>query len=426
MIPVYGAIIRHKLRTARGLLRHFWPTLLGLLLGVVFLGYRLFIVAMGGGIGNALEPQSIFYLHCACILLNGYRVLLKKNPVIRVNAATLHFLYNTPCYQKIIAAEYIWSLLKNMLAAMLLAALIHGFRYDILFFRDFLLLSGYLYSGILLSWISYHGEGKPRRAAIAGYFLSSIGLAVNIGAVRFTLIGCVAAWAVYYAFFGTMRYNMIKFRRDIAFIDENTSSASRYDLVKMSQITAEYNANRDRRFLLYHLPINKHNAILFKCLIETIRAGNRIWIILLSLLLAGTVVTRTTIFAGIPIIGDPAMAPAIGVLLIMTVYANVGEMLKKHMNTLLEKHRQGLFLPVGTKRVLSSYILMGGMIHLALTALVGLLMASRGYFLLLFYALYSIAFAFDIFIEANTYRLKQFIQTVIRILSVMAGFLFVA
>jgi hypothetical protein len=69
---------------------------------------------------------------------------------------------------------------------------------------------------------------------------------------------------------------------------------------------------------------------------------------------------------------------------------------------------------------------MGGMIHLALTALVGLLMASRGYFLLLFYALYSIAFAFDIFIEANTYRLKQFIQTVIRILSVMAGFLFVA
>lgn len=426
MITVYGAIIRHKLRTARGMLRHFWPTFLGLLLGVVYLGYRLFIAATGGGIGNALGPQYVFYLLCACVLLGGYRILIRQTPAIRVNAATLHFLYNTAFYREVLAAEYIWSLLKNMLAALLLAGLIHGFRYDLLCFRDFLLLSGYLYSGILLSWIYYHGAGGRRWAAVCCYMLSSIGLAVSISAVRFALIGGVSVWAVYYVFSGTMRCNIIKYRRDIAYIDANTASASQYDRARMSQIAADYNANRKRRFLLYHLPVKKNNAVFFKCLIETIRAGNRIWIILLALLLAGTVIYRTTIFAGIPVIGDPAMAAPIGILLIMTVYANIGEILKKHLDTLLEKHRQGLFLPVGIRRVLKSYILLGSMMNLALTILVGLLMRSRGYFVLLFYALYSIAFALDVFVESNAHRCKRFLQTAIRIVSIISGFLFMA
>lgn len=426
MTVVYGAIIKHKLRTTMGMLKHFWPSFLGLLFGVAFFGYQLFVVVMGIGIRTAPEPQYVFYLLCACVLLNGYRVLFRQTPAIRVNAATLHFLYHTSYFRKILIAEYLWSLIKNMLAALLFAGLIRGFQYDSLFLWNFLLLSGYLYSGILLSWIRYHHHGKLRWVMIACYLFASVGLLANIDAVRFTLIGSVAVWTIYYVFFKLRHLNLVKYRRDIAFSDKNASSASQYNMAEMSQLAAEHNANRKRRFLLYQLPLKRNNTIFFKCFMETVRAGNRIWILLLAFLLIGVLIYRTPIFTGIPVIGDSTGAAPIAILLIMTAYANIGEMLKKQLNTLLAKHRQGLFLPVGHLQVVSSYILFGSLIYIALTIFVGVLMASKGHLMVIFYALYSIVFTFDVFIEVKVHRFKRPVQMVIRIFAVMLGFLFVA
>jgi hypothetical protein len=426
MTVVYGAIIKHKLRTAWGMLKHFWPSFLGLLLGVAFLGYQLFAVVMGGGIGIALEPHYIFYLLCACALLNGYRVLFNQIPAIRVNAATLHYLYHTSYFRKILLAEYLLSMIKNMLIAMLIAGLISGFQYDSLFFGNFLLLSGYLYSGILLSWIRYHGKGALRWAAIACYFFSSVGLFSNIDAMRFALIGSVTVWTVYYVFFKLETLNLVKYSKDIAFLDTITASASQYDMVKMSQITAEHSANRKRRFLLYHMPLKKNNAIFIKCLIETIRAGSRIWIILIVFLIVSVLIYRTSIFVGLPVIGDPAMAAPLSVLLIMLTYANIGEILKKQLNTLMKKHRQGLFLPVSHRQIFSSYILLGSLIYIVLTIFVGLLMGSKSYLMLIFFTLYSIVFIFDVFIEIRGCKFKRPIQTVLRMFSLILSFLFVA
>jgi hypothetical protein len=408
------------------MLRHFWPSFLGLLLSVAFLGYQLFVVAMGADIGIALKPRYIFYLLCACILLNGYRVLFSQIPAIRVNAATLHYLYHTSCFRKILLAEYLISLIKNMLTALLIAGLVRGFQYDSLFLWDFLLLSGYLYSGILLSWIRYHGKGKLRWTTIACYFFSSVGLLANIDVMRFTLIGSVTVWTVYYVFFKLKNLNLVKYREDIAFIDTNTASASQYDMVKMSQITAEHNANRKRIFLLCHLPLKKSNAIFIKCLIETIRAGSRIWIILIGFLTIGVLIYRMSHLARLPVIGDSAVAAPLSVLLIMIAYANIGEILKKQLNTLLEKHRQGLFLPVGPRQIFSGCILLGSLIYIILSLLVGLFMGSKSYLILIFFTLYSIVFALYVFIEIRGRKFKQPIQTVLRIFSLMLGFLFVA
>ena len=244
--------------------------------------------------------------------------------------------------------------------------------------------------------------------------------------MRFALIGSVTVWTVYYVFFKLKNLNLVKYRDDIAFLDANTASASQYDMVKMSQITAEHNANRKRIFLLCHLPLKKSNAIFIKCLIETIRAGSRIWIILIGLLTIGVLIYRMSHLARLPVIGDSAVAAPLSVLLIMTAYANIGEILKKQLNTLLERHRQGLFLPVSHRQIFSSYILLGSLVYIVLTIFVGLLMGSKSYLTLIFFTLYSIVFAFDVFIGIRGRKFKQPIQTVLRIFSLMLGFLFVA
>lgn len=97
------------------------------------------------------------------------------------------------------------------------------------------------------------------------------------------------------------------------------------------------------------------------------------------------------------------MATPLGVLLFMTAYANIGEILKKQLNTLLAKHRQGLFLPVSHRQIFSSYILLGNLIYISLTIFVGLLMGSKShsYTIVLYTIQYCIfiVFTFDIFIE---------------------------
>ena len=426
MNTVYGSIIKHKFRTAKGIIRHFWPSLLGLLLGIAFLGRQLLVVAMGGGIGKIPEPKYAFYVLCACVLMNVYRLFIKSTPAIRVNAATLHYLYHTPYFKRILAAEYLWSFIKNALAALLLAGFMAGFRYDAAFAVNALLLCAYLYAGILLSWIRYHGAKRERHLTVVCCIIASIGLLVDSQIVRLIFVGSVVLCAACCVFFRLRHLDLGKYRRDLAFVDINTSVASQFDLAQMSQIAKEHNANRNRRLFLFHFPLRKNNAVFYKCLIEILRAGNRIWIILLVLLLIGVLIYRTPLFSAIPVIGEPATASLLSVLLIMTTYMNVGEMLEKQLKTLLEKRQKGLFLPVGDRVIVLSYIMFGSLVYIALTVVTGFLIASKAHIMLLFAGLYIPTAATDMLVAIKLRRFRKPVQMVIRILSFMLGYLFVA
>jgi hypothetical protein len=426
MSSVYGTIFKQKLRTAKNMLRHYWPSFLGLLLGFAFIGYRLCVVVMGGGIGVQLESQHVYYLLCACIILNGYRMFIQETPPVVVNVATLHHLYHTPYFNRILVIEHAWSLAKSLLTGMLLAGLADGFQYGLVTVWNALLLGGYLYSGVLCSWILYHGGKKTSLATGACYALSSAGLLANTYAVRGILIWGVMLWAMCWVLFRMRDLNLAKYSKDISFIDETTAAASRFNMTLMAQITAEHNANRKRSLLLYHLPLKKNNAILFKAVIETVRAGNSIWTILIGLVILGALVFRTPLFAGLPFIGDPIVAAPISVLLVMTAYANICEMLKKQLSTLLQKHRQGLFLPIGRGQIVMSYALLGSVTYTAASVLTGLLMASKGLFVLVFCVLYSIVFSLDVFVEARNTRFTRPISNVLRVVSIALGFLLVS
>ena len=190
------------------MLKHFWPS--RVCCSALPLGYQL-LLWLWWRLWDCLEPHYIFYLLCACALKRLSRIV-QSNPAIRVNAA-IALLYHTSCFRKILLAEYLISLIKNMLTALLIAGLVRGFQYDSLFLWNFLLLSGYLYSGILLSWIRYHVKGELRWVTIACYFFSSVGLFANIYAMRFALIGSVTVWTVYYVFFKPRNLNLVKYQQ---------------------------------------------------------------------------------------------------------------------------------------------------------------------------------------------------------------------
>ncbi|MGI6543156.1 MAG: hypothetical protein ACOX44_08865 [Limnochordia bacterium] len=423
MIAAYKAIAKHKLRTAKGLLKHYWPSYLGILLGVVFLGSRL-IAAIGQiGLGRPPTPAYIPYLPALLIVMNGYR-LWGQTPVIRINAATLHYLYHTGHFQRILLLKYLWSLVKNLLAALVSAGLISGFRQPE-FVTYTVLLTLYLYAGVISAWLSYHGKGRQRRITLVVYLVMSAGLLMPNAVLRFAGVGG-GTLAALYMLYRLPHLNLARYYQDLFRLDQNMAYVSRYDLAQMLQTTAEYAANRRRRLLLHHLPLNRSNALFLKSCITTVRTDPRIWTILISLLLFSTLLYRTSLFAGIPVLGDPASATPISVLLIMTVYANMGELLQRQMQTMLNKQRLGLFLPMEQRQIVFAYIAWGSLLNLGLTISVGCLMASNAIYLMAFYILYSAIYAFNMHCVVGANRAMRSLQKVIRILQVLIGFLIVA
>lgn len=425
MYAVYSAIIKHKLRTAKGMLRHHGLTFIGLLMVAYVIFYQLYIVVMSGGIGISLSDKYVFYCLLVCVSLNGYRVALKQTPIITMNAATLYYIYLTKYFRQILTVKYLWSLIKNIMIAVVISGLFNGFQGDFILGRYFFLLTGYLFLGILLSWSRYHSTNKKMQlTATISYIITSAVLLMEGGIISIIINYCFMVFWVYYVVF-KLRFNLIRYSKDLAFADNLTSASSQFDMGKMTQIAVENVANKKRRFFLHQLPIKKSNVIFYKSLIEMVRGGNHLWILFLCLIFAGFLIYRTSVFAGIPILGESALSVPLCILAVMNVYLKIKEMLKKQVSALLKKHRQGLFLPMEKREIVWSYIIFSSLIYAILTILVGLLLGSKAYLLLLFYVLFVSTFTVDFAIETAHIKFKKPFQIAIQVLSFALGRIFI-
>jgi len=422
---MYTAIIKHKLRAAKGLLKHFGITTIGLLIVVCYVAAQFYIIVLNGGIGTALPEKYIFYFLVACAALSGFRVLIKNPPIITMNAATLHYLYFTKHFKRIMVIKYLWSFIRSLLFAAILSGFISGFQANAIFGRYLLLLCGYLFLGVLLSWSRYHSmKGKSQLTVIVCYILSSVCLLTESGVISMILNYClVLCWICYVVF--RLPLNLTKYRKDLAFIDENNSAASQYNMVKMSQMAAESEAKKKRSLFLYHFPLKKKNVVFYKCLIELIRTGNRIWGIFICLLLTGFLFYRTPAFSLIPILGEvDTLASAFSVLVVMMVYRNVGEIIKKQAGALLTKHKQGLFIPMEKRQIILSYLAVSILIFAVITVCAGFIFGSKVHFVLLFFALFIAVFTVEFILALTESKLSKITNQAMPMLSIVLGSIF--
>ena len=422
---MYSLIIKQKLRTARGILRHFWSTAIVFLIIVCYAAVQFYVVILNGGIGTALPDKYIIYFLAACVILSGSRILIKKQPIITMNAATLHYLYFTKHFKRIMAAKYLWSFIKSVLLTAIISGLISGFQVNAVFGRYFLLLCGYLLLGVLLSWSRYHFmKGKARLAVILCYIIASAVFFMESGVISVILNYCLILFWLYYVTV-KLQFNLTKYSKDLALIDENNSVTSQYNMVKMSQMAAEKAANKRRRFFLYHFPLKKNNAVFYKCLIEIIRTGNRIWGAFAFLLLTGFLFYRTPAFSLIPVFGEiDNLAAAFSVLMVMMVYRNVDELLKKNAGALMKKHKKGLFIPMGKQKIVFSYLAASILIFSVITVFAGLIFGSKIRFVLLFFVLFITIFTVDFNLALAENKLSKIIRKAMPMLSTMLGFIF--
>ena len=422
---MYSAIIKHKLRTAWGLVKHLGMTIIGLLLVIGYVVAKFYFSILGGTIGTPLSQTYIFNFLVACTILSGFRVLVKKQPIITMNAATLNYLYYTEHFKQILTIKYLLSFIKNIMLTSIIAGFISGFQADAIFVRYFFLICGYMFLGILLSWSRYHSVcTKAQLLIIICYIITSAVFLMESGTISIILNYVLALIWIYYVIF-KLKLNLTKYSKNLAFIDEHNSAASQYDLVKMTQLAAENEAKKRRKFFLYHFPLRKNTAVFYKCIIELIRMGKSIWGVLIFLLLVGFLFYRTPIFFLVPIFGEvEALVEKLSVLVVIMVYLNIGEILTKQADTLLEKHKQGLFIPMEKGGIILSYFVASILIFAVITIFAGLIFESKIFFALLYFLLFITIFARDLNLTLSKSKLSKIFHMTMPMLSVILGFVF--
>lgn len=423
---MYAAIIKHKLRTAQGLFKHFGITIIGLIFTIGYVIVQFYFTILDGIIGTPLSQTYIFYFLVTCTILNGFRVLLKKQPIITMNAASLNCLYFTKYFKQVLAMKYILSFIKNMILTFVISSFISGFQINSIFIRYSFLICSYIFLGILLSWSRYHlSHKKPQLVIILSYIITTAIFLMENGIISIALNSFLTLFWSYYVIF-KLKLNLAKYSKDLAFIDENNSAASQYDLVKISQLAVENQAKKRRKIFLYHFPLKKNTAVFYKCIIALIRVGKRIWGVFIFLLFVGFLFYRTPIFSLVPIFGEiEALAEGSAVLVVMMVYLNVGEILKEQADTLLKKYKQGLFIPIEKWRIILNYLVISILIFAFITIFAGLIFESKIFFVLLYFVLFITIFTIDFSLTLSKSKLGKVSNRVTPMLLVILGFIFI-
>ena len=277
----------------------------------------------------------------------------------------------------------------TVLASGLLAYVLSGFLFNLVFLKLWLLLALYMNNCTFLSWIFYHAKGKLRWIICIVFSLCTLLLFLRslTAAVFLTIFLCVV-WIYAQRF---LRLDLPKYKKRIHRLEAASFAASQNDFAGMRQMAEESRPAYVRNPMLYHFKPNKKTALWLKSLLEFFRMQKQTVTILFLLLLLGWLISRTTLLRFIPLLDEPAITRMIAVFCTATALSALHQLLVQQAKTVSDKRRMGLPLPYSTKQIVVSYGLTATMINLLITLAIGLLYEafSLRLLLLLFSAVIS-------------------------------------
>ena len=364
-------LFKNKLRRVKGTLRHAWQGLIGVAAVGGVLLYQFFFVIAKAGYGTGATEMGVLYTFLLVAAVNFFRVFLNQTPVFRIEAASVLHTYNTGYFKKSLYRKQLLSVLASVLVSGMIACVLSGFLFNLVFLKRWLILTLYISTCSFLSWIFYHANGKIRGGVCAAFSfctfllfwrspLSAAGLALSLYAV----------WMYTQRF---LRLNMPKFFERMQSLEAASTAISQNDFARMQQLTEENRPAYVKGPMLYHLHPTKKSALWIKSLLELIRMQRQQIVLLALLLLGGWIVSSTNLFTFVPLLDNPAITSVIAVFCTTAAFNGLHQQLIKQAKTVSDKRKLGLALPFTRKKIIISYGMTAMILNLLLSLSVSLL-----------------------------------------------------
>lgn len=355
----------------KGTIRHTWQGLIGVVIVGGVLLYQFFFVIAKAGYGTGAMERGVFYTLLLVAAVNVFRVFLNQTPVFRIEAASVLHTYNTGYFKKSLIRKQIFSVLVSALIAGIVACFLNGFLFNLDFFRVWLILTLYICNCTFLSWVFYHTNGKKRWGVCAAYALCTFLLLFH--SVIMAAVLALSLCAVWFYVQRFLKMNISKYFERLQSIEAASVAVSQNDYARMQQLAEENRPAYVRGPMLYHLNPSKKSALWVKSVLELFRMQKQTVVLLTIFLLGGWIVSRTNLFAFMPLLDDPAITRVIAVFCTTTALSGLYQLLVKQAKTVSDKCKLGLSLPYSTKQILVSYGMTAIILNLLLTLAISLL-----------------------------------------------------
>ena len=364
-------LLKNKLRLMKGTIRHTWQGLIEILVVGGVLVYRFFFVIAKAEYGTGATARGVFYTLLFVAVINLFRVFLNQTPVFRVEAASVLNTYNTGYFTKILARKQFLSVLYAALAAGMIACILSGFLFNLVFLKLWLAITLYTCNCTFLSWIFYHAQGRIRWSVCAAFLLCTFLLFVHsLLTAAISAISLCAVWLYVRRF---LRLNLPKYNERLQSLEAASVAVSQNDYTRMQKLADENRPSYVRGPMLYQFKPTKRTALWIKSLLELFRMQKQAVVILALLLFGGWLVSRTKLLTIMPLLEDPAITRVLSVLCTTTAFSSLYQLLIKQAKTVSDKRKLGLSLPYSTRQIIVSYGMTAMTLILFLTLVISLL-----------------------------------------------------
>lgn len=378
-------LLKNKLRLMKGTIRHTWQGIISVVIVGGVLLYQFFFVIAQAGYGTGATERGVFYSLLLVAAINSFRVFLNQTPAFRVEAASVLHTYNTSYFKKSLFRKQFLSVLCAALAAGMIACILSGFLFNLVFLKLWLAITLYICNCTFLSWIFYHAQGGIRWGVFAAFLLCTFLLFVH--SLLTSAISAISLCAVWLYIRRFLRLNLPKYNERLQSLEAASVAVSQNDYTRMQQLADENRPSYVRGPMLYQFKPTKRTALWIKSLLELFRMQKQAVAILALLLFGGWLVSRTKILTFMPLLDDPAITRVLSVLCTTTALSGLYQLLIKQAKTVSNKRKQGLSLPFTTNQIVVSYGMTVIILNLLLTLAISLLYTTFSMrLILLFFA----------------------------------------
>lgn len=342
-------LLIRKIRSIKVLMKTYTSSIIAtLMVGVICIGYTWNLITINAFvIDNHLK--ELFIIICVS---QAFIILLQKRLVVRAHPASIHFFYNSDKFKVIVRILIVKKFVAKLFLAVIIGFMLSGLCFTSKTIFLTILLFFYLIIGSLVTWQKYNKSNIFILVLLYGIACIAFVLALDNLYYTFVLCGVMIIMTIWSK---KTNVDMGKYF-DIASSEERTDWAGRYgNTGEMERIVAEKESNKTYNIKFDSLLKKRENAILWKALTEFFRYSSSVKIFLVFFILFAVVINRTSIFIGIPLLNEPVIAQAIGIICYVSVITTVRGVIIVQMDKFLTKHRMGFFVPFSDRKIIITY-----------------------------------------------------------------------
>lgn len=411
---IYKLLILNKFRESIKLFKNMYLEILGIFIVFGILIYQIYINLFDLIRGSGINYQYMLIVLVICILYNTGKIILGKKPVIIVKPASLFLLNNTKKLNNIFRIKYITKSIRIVIVSFVFTGFVNGLKFDILIMVGFYC---YLMLLFLLRWKLYNRNSRQdKNILFLFYLLTNISAIFLLYHVTISLCSILILFLLFLFYFKTtFILNYEKYSRDIVYEEKILSAQNNYNTELLTQYAKEKSTNSmkgNKKDTVIHLPIA------WKMILTVVRVDIKFIAIGCALALGGYVIYATPILNGFAPFDQDEIKQLIFAFLLVFMFQNIVQIVRKELERLIEKHDKGLWLPMQGQKVILNCFFPTTILLILQLIIVSLLCSSKVLYVFANLAIILIYLALGLVV---TYTRNKFLN---KAYTIMNGLLF--